>query len=109
MGHAVVSPHALHRRDVKFTKLEARISVNSSKTKQKFKVHKTHIARAESHVLCPVYWLEKLFTIYPSVGADLLCSTQIYPQMSYSTLNKSLKNLIGASKIKGNFLDTFYS
>ena len=48
VGHVVVSPHALRRRDIKFFKWGALISVNSSKTKQKGSSHKIPISRSEN-------------------------------------------------------------
>ena len=94
VGHAVVSPHTLHRRDVKMFKWGALVSVNSSKTKQKGSSHKIPISRSENLGLCPVYWLEKLFKHYPGLELDVLFSSKNYPHVTYSLFNKSLKRLI---------------
>ena len=103
VGHVVVSPHTLRRRDVKFFKWGAMVTVNSSKTKQKGSAHKIPLSRVEDLRLCPVFWLEKIIKIYPGVESDLLFSTRNFTQITYSTFNKSFKGLISISKIQGNF------
>ena len=107
VGHVVVSPHALRRRDIKFFKLGALISVNSSKTKQKSSSHKIPISRFENLGVCPVYWLERLLKRDPGVGSDMLFSTKNYTHVTYSTFNKSFKRLVSISKIRGNFSTHF--
>ena len=72
VGHVVVSPHTLHRRDVKFFKWGAMVSVNSSKTKQKGSAHKIPLSRAEDLSICPVFWLEKNKNRYPGVESVFL-------------------------------------
>ena len=89
VGHIVVSPHTLRRRDVKIFKWGALISVNSSKTKQKGSLP---ISRSENLGVCPVYWLEKLLKLYPGVESDMLFSTKNYMHVMYSTFNKSFKD-----------------
>ena len=103
VGHVVVSPHTLRRRDVKIYKWGALISVNSSKTKQKGSSHKIPISRSENLEVCPVYWLEKLLKRDPGVETDFLFSTGNYTQVTYSTFNKSFIRLISISNIRGNF------
>ena len=51
VGHDVVSSDTLRGRDIKLYKWRALVSVNSSKKKQRFSVHKISIARAESNIL----------------------------------------------------------
>ena len=109
VGHVVVSPHALRRRDIKFFKWGALISVNSSKTKQKGSSHKIPISRSEILGVCPVYWLEKLLKRYPGVESDMLFSTKNYTHVTYSIFNKSFKRLVSNSKIRGEFLYTFFA
>ena len=53
--------------------------------------------------MCPVYWLEKLYTFFPGLESDVLFSSKNYPHVTYSLFNKSLKRLICTSKIKDNF------
>ena len=65
VGHAVVSPHILRRRDITFYKWGVWVSENSSK-------NKIPIARAESNILCPVYWLESLFARDPMKESAML-------------------------------------
>ena len=89
-----MSPHTLHRRDVKNFKWGALISVNSSKTKQKGSSHKIPISRSENLGVCPVYWLEKLLKKDPGIESDFLFSTRNYTHVTYSTFNKSFKRLI---------------
>ena len=60
VGHVVVSPYTLRRRDITFFKWGALESVNS-KTKQKGSSHKIPISRSKNLGGCPVHWLEKLF------------------------------------------------
>ena len=103
VGHVVVSPHTLRRRDVKFFKWGPMVTVNSSKTKQKGSAHKIPLSRVKDVRLCPVFWLEKIIKIYPGVDSDLLFSKGNFPQISYSTFNKSFKGLISMSKVQGNF------
>ena len=103
VGHVVVSPHTLRRRDVKFFRRGAMVTVNSSKTKQKGSAHKIPLSRVEDVRLCPVFWLEKIIKIYPGVDSDLLFSTGNFPQISYSIFNKAFKGLISISKVQGNF------
>ena len=74
VGHVVVSPHTLHRRDVKFFKWGAMVSVNSSKTKQKGSAHKIPLSRVEDLSICPVFWLEKIIKIYPGVRFSIFYS-----------------------------------
>ena len=90
VGYVVVSPHALRRRDIKFFKWGAWISVNSSKTKQKGSSHKISISRSEILGSCPVYWLLKRYT---GVESDMLFSTKKYIHVTYSIFNKSFKRL----------------
>ena len=94
VGHVVVSPHTLRKRDIKYFRWGALVSVNSSKTKQKGSSHKIPISRSENLGVCPVYWLEKLFKRYPGVESHMLFSTKNYTHVSYSLFNKSLKKLI---------------
>ena len=68
------------------------------KMKQKFSIHQIPIARAESNILCPVYWLERLFARYPGEGSAMLLSTVNYQQISYSAFNKALQKLIAKAK-----------
>ena len=103
VGHVVVLPHTLRRRDVKFFKLGTMVSVNSSKTKQKGSAHKIPLSRAEDLSICPVFWLEKIINRYPGVESDFLFSTCNITHITYSTFNKSSKRLTSNSKIKGNF------
>ena len=97
VGHVVVLPHTLRRRDVKFFKWGAMVTVNSSKTKQKGSAHKIPFSRVEDLRLCPVFWLEKIIKMYPGVESDFLFSTRNFTQISYSTFNKSFKRLISIS------------
>ena len=72
VGHVVVSPHTLCRRDVKFFKWGAMVIVNFSKKKQKGSAHKIPLSRVEDLSICPVFWLEKNIKIYPGVESDFL-------------------------------------
>ena len=79
------------------------VSVNASKTKQKGSSHKFPISKSENLDLCPVYWLGFLYKRYPWAETEFMFSTKNYPKLTCSRFNKSLKRLICASKIKGNF------
>ena len=107
VGHVVVSPHTLRRRDITIFKWGALISVNSSKTKQKGSSHKIPISRSENLGVCPVYWLEKLLKLYPGVESDMLFCTKNYMHVTYSIFKKSFKRLFANSKISEISLRTF--
>ena len=89
-----MSPPTLRRRDVKFFKWGAMVSVNSSKTKQKGSAHILPPSRAEDLSICPVFWLEKIINRYPGVESDLLFSTLNFSHVTFSTFNKSFKRLL---------------
>ena len=108
VGHVVVSPHTLHRRDVKNFKWGAMVTVNSSKTKQKGSAHKIPLSRVEDVRLCPVFWLEKIIKIYPGVDSDLLFSTVILLKFHILLLTSPLRGLFQFQKFKGTFLPIPY-
>ena len=103
VGHVVVSPHTLRRRDVKFFKWGALVTIRSSKTRQKGNPHEIPISRSKNLEVCPVFWVEKLLKLFPKGESELLFSSKEYSKLSYSTFNRAFKNLISKSKIQGNF------
>ena len=70
------------------------MNVNSSKNKQKISACEIPVARAETHILCPVYWLERLFARFPRKESTMFFSTMNYQQVTYTAFDKSLKKLI---------------
>ena len=104
VGPVVVSPHTLRRRDVKFFKWGAMVTVNSSKTKQKGSAHKIPLSRVEDVRLCPVFWLEKIKKNYPGVDSDLLFSTGNSLKFHILLLTSPLRGLFQFQKSKGTFL-----
>ena len=72
--------------------------IRSSKTKKEpFQIP---ISYGRKSYTCPVYWLEKMFTMYPRSKNNYLFSTSKVRSISYSIFNAALKSLHGKQGLR---------
>ena len=72
--------------------------IRSSKTKKEpFQIP---VSYGRKSYTCPVYWLEKMFTLYPRSKNNYLFSTSKVRSISYSIFNAALKSLTLKARLK---------
>lgn len=101
VSHVVDSPHVLLRRDVVFPPGGGMIlSIRSSKTKSRGKVHIIPVSELSKPDLCAAYWVKRWVTIHHHAPSEQLFVTP--SGFSYSKFSLALTRLVKAAGIQAN-------
>lgn len=103
VSHLVVSPHVLKRGDVRFKSWGVLLRINSSKSRSSRNPVYIPIVSSRNTKFCPVYWIRRLFSLFPKSLDSNLLSSRFCPRLTYSCFWKRLKTLCNRAQLKGNF------
>lgn len=104
VGQVVKSPHSLRRCAVEFTDFGFVLSIVSSKTSSARKPPVIiPVNKMSNNRSCIVYWLKKMFDMFPMSDACFLFSSKKVECLTYNNFSKEFEKLLKLSGIVGNY------
>lgn len=101
IGQVVASPHILRRDSIEFTDFGFMIKILFSKTtSQRNPPINIPLKCMPDHKSCVVYWIKKLFRIYPMSGSSPLFSSKEISGLSYNLFSMKFDVLLKLANMR---------